>query len=141
MADSRWALGQIDARFGHLPVGLVGHSMGGRVALRLADHRSLPADRRPGVRAVAALAPWLPDGEPIPVLADRHLLLAHGTADRTTDPVKTAHLAQKLEVAGGDVELVEFAGGRHSMIFPARPWHELVASFMVRTLLAPAPQI
>jgi alpha-beta hydrolase superfamily lysophospholipase len=140
MADARWALGQIDARFGHLPVGLVGHSMGGRVALRLTDHGSLPADRR-GVRSVAALAPWLPDGEPVPVLGDRHLLLAHGTADRTTDPVRTAQLAQKLEVAGGDVERVEFAGGRHSMIFPARPWHDLVASFMVRTLLAPAPQI
>jgi pimeloyl-ACP methyl ester carboxylesterase len=173
LADARWALDQIDARFGHLPLGLVGHSMGGRVALRVADYRSQPdsipggdarilegnagapegtgsgdgrgngsADRRRGLTSIAALAPWLPDGEPPPALGDRVLLLAHGTADRTTDPVRTAELAEKLRAAGRDVELVEFPNGRHSMLFPARPWHDLVARFMVRTLLtSPARQI
>jgi acetyl esterase/lipase len=150
--------------------------MGGRVALRVADYRSLPsgggggsgggsgsdkaraggggerdpgregrdaneANSRRGVSSVAALAPWLPDGEPPPVLGDRSLLLAHGSADRTTDPVKTARLAEKLRAAGADVEHVEFPGGRHSMLFPARPWHDLVAGFMVRRLLAPARQV
>jgi predicted esterase len=75
------------------------------------------------------------------VLDDRPLLLAHGSADRTTDPVKTAKLAESLTAAGAQVEFVEFPGGRHSMLFPARPWHELVAGFMVRTLLAPAGQV
>lgn len=67
------------------------------------------------------------------------LLLAHGTADRTTDPARTFELAAKLAAEGVDVELVKFPGGRHSMLFPARPWHDLVAGFMARTLLAPAP--
>jgi alpha-beta hydrolase superfamily lysophospholipase len=143
LADTRWALDQLGARFGHLPLGLVGHSMGGRVALRVADHGGEgrgdgSADRSRGVSSIAALAPWLPDGEPPPALGDRALLLAHGTADRTTDPVRTAELAEKLRAAGRDVELVEFPGGRHSMLFPARPWHDLVAGFMVGTLLAPA---
>ena len=38
LADARWALDRIAERFGDLPVGLVGHSMGGRVALRVFDY-------------------------------------------------------------------------------------------------------
>jgi acetyl esterase/lipase len=129
LPDARWALDRIGERFGNLPVGLVGHSMGGRVALRVADHRR--------VCSVAALAPWLPEGEPIPALDDRKVLLAHGTADRTTDPRETSQLAKKLREEGVEVEQHEFIGGHHSMLFPAKPWHDLVARFMVRTLLAP----
>ncbi len=130
LPDALWALDQIGERFRNVPVGLVGHSMGGRVALRVGDHAS--------VRSVAALAPWLPVGEPIPALDERKVLLAHGTADRITDPKKTAALAGSLGADGVDVELHEFIGGRHAMLFPAKPWHDLVAEFMVRTLLAPA---
>jgi dienelactone hydrolase len=130
LSDARWAFDRIGERFGNLPVGLVGHSMGGRVALRLGDHR--------GVRSVAALAPWLPQGEPIPSMNDRQVLLAHGTADRTTDPRQTLKLAKSLRDDGVEVELHELIGGRHSMLFPARPWHDLVTEFMTRTLLAPA---
>jgi len=129
LPDARWALDRIGDRFGDVPVGLVGHSMGGRVALRMGDHRA--------VRSVAALAPWLPPGEPIPALDDRTVLLAHGTADRTTDPRATSRLAVKLRETGVEVEQHEFIGGRHSMLFPARVWHDVVAEFMVRTLLTP----
>jgi pimeloyl-ACP methyl ester carboxylesterase len=133
LSDARWALDELALRFGDLPIGLVGHSMGGRVALRVADHLGSPAGR---VRSVAALAPWLPSGEPIPSMRPR-LLLAHGTADRITDPGQTFALAENLAADGVDVELVRFPGARHSMLLPARPWHDLVADFMVRTLLAP----
>ena len=131
LPDARWALDLIGERFGTVPVGLVGHSMGGRVALRVADHGR--------VRSVAALAPWLPRGEPIPALDDRTVLLAHGTADRTTDPRATSQLALKLREEGVEVEQHEFIGGRHSMLFPAGAWHDMVAEFMVRTLLTPEP--
>jgi alpha-beta hydrolase superfamily lysophospholipase len=142
LADARWALDQIAERFGNLPVGLVGHSMGGRVALRVADHGGVSGgihggDHSSGVHSIAALAPWLPEGEPIPLLGRRALLLAHGTADRITDPARTTELAEKLSADGGDVELVKYPGARHSMLFPAGPWHDMVARFMVRTLLAP----
>ena len=135
LPDARWALDQIDERFGDLPMGLVGHSMGGRVALRVADHVAVHGG---GVSSVAALAPWLPPGESISAIDHQTLLLAHGTADRVTDPAHTSELAEKLAADGVDVELVRFPGARHSMLFPARPWHDLVAAFMVRTLLAPA---
>lgn len=135
LPDARWALDRIAERFGDLPIGLIGHSMGGRVALRLSDH----VGRGGGVRSVAALAPWLPNGESAPALDGRSLLLAHGTADRTTDPARTFKLAEKLDAEGADVELVKFPGGHHSMLFPSRPWHDLVAGFMARTLLVPSP--
>ncbi|MGR4852480.1 alpha/beta fold hydrolase [Streptomyces sp. LARHCF252] len=51
--DARRALGELARRAGDVPVVLVGHSMGGRAALRAAD--------APQVRAVPALAPWCPD--------------------------------------------------------------------------------
>ena len=129
LPDARWALDRIGERFGNVPVGLVGHSMGGRVALRVGDHKT--------VRSVAALAPWLPPGEQIPALDDRTVLLAHGTADRTTDPRATSQLAVKLREGGVEVEQHEFIGGRHAMLFPAGVWHDIVAEFMVRTLLTP----
>ena len=127
MPDARWALDQITDRFDDLPVGLVGHSMGGRVALRIADHQA--------VHSVAALAPWLPPMELIPPMGHRKVLLAHGTADRRTDPAATFQLAAELRAQGVDVELVKVPAGGHSMVFPARPWHDLVSGFMVRTLL------
>jgi dienelactone hydrolase len=130
LPDARWAIDRIVQRFGDLPVGLVGHSMGGRVALRVGNHR--------GVRSVAALAPWLPPGEPIPSMQGRTVLLAHGTADTRTDPGETFALAGRFAAQGVDVKLVKFPGAHHSMLFPARPWHDLVASYMTRTLLAPA---
>ena len=126
--DARWALDRITDRFANLPIGLVGHSMGGRVALRVAGHGE--------VRSVAALAPWLPPGEPVPAMGGRKVLLAHGTSDRRTDPGATSVLAEKLVAQGVDVELVKVPGGGHSMVFPARPWHDLVSAFMVRTLLS-----
>lgn len=132
LPDARWAIDRIAERFGDLPVGLVGHSMGGRVALRVGDY--------PGVRSVAALAPWLPPGEPIPSMDGRTVLLAHGTADTRTDPQETFELAERFEAEGVDVQLVKFPGAHHSMMFPARPWHDLVAGFMARSLLAPVPE-
>ena len=135
LPDARWALDRIAQLFGDLPIGLIGHSMGGRVALRVADHVGGQAN---GVRSVAALAPWLPLGEAIQALDHQSLLLAHGTADRITDPGRTFELAESLAADGIDVELVRFPGARHAMLLPARPWHDLAADFMVRTLLAPA---
>ena len=65
--DVEFALGVLDARFRGVPIVLVGHSMGGRAALRSAGH--------PAVRGVVALAPWLPGAEPIEQLADRDLVV------------------------------------------------------------------
>lgn len=128
VTDARWALSQLTERFGELPIGLVGHSMGGRTALRIGGE--------PGVRGVVGLAPWLPPGEPIEQLVPRRVLLVHGTADRMTDPMLTAAFADRLQRAGGAVNLVRIADGRHAMLRRPRLWHELATQFVLDTVLS-----
>ena len=74
VADTRWAVEQCLERYGDLPVGLIGHSMGGRAAMRAGD--------APNVRSVVGLAPWLPPGEPVGQLRGKRVLIVHGTAAR-----------------------------------------------------------
>lgn len=57
-------------RFGATPVVMLGHSLGGRAAVRSAGAA--------GVRGVVALAPWLPEDEPVDQLAGRALAILHG---------------------------------------------------------------
>lgn len=61
--DAEGAIDAVRRRFGGIPICLVGHSMGARVALRVAGQDS--------VTAVCALAPWLPAGEPVRQVAGR----------------------------------------------------------------------
>jgi dienelactone hydrolase len=127
VGDARWALDQLTSRFGELPIGLVGHSMGGRTALRVGGY--------PGVRSIVALAPWLPPGEPIAQLTGRRILLAHGSDDRMTSPKGTAALANQLRQAGIACSFVEISGERHGMLKQPRLWHDLTAGFLISTLL------
>jgi dienelactone hydrolase len=127
VGDAEWALRQLTERFPGLPVGLVGHSMGGRTALRLAGH--------PQVRAVTGLAPWLPAGEPVSQLAGRRVLLMHGNADRMTSPAATAAYASRIEAAGAAVSLVSVYGDGHGMLRRAQLWHELTAQFTLSAVL------
>ncbi|MER5643480.1 alpha/beta hydrolase [Streptosporangium sp. NPDC002524] len=71
-----------------VPTVLIGHSMGARAALRMVGH--------PLVVAVAALAPWLPTGEPAGDLGVTRVLLAHGDRDTVTDPRATWAYAERL---------------------------------------------
>lgn len=127
VADADWALRQLSDRFGQLPIGLVGHSLGGRTALRVGGH--------PQVRGVVGLAPWLPAGEPIEQLTGRQVLLMHGTADRMTSPAGTAAFADRLAAAGVPVSLVRMAGDGHPMLRRAGLWHELAAQFVLNAVL------
>lgn len=113
-------LDHIRARYGAVPVTLVGHSMGARAALRAAGH--------PSVRAAAALAPWVPPGEPVAQLADRRILLAHGDRDRITRPAETWAFAERAREIT-QVTAIEVRAGGHAMLRRARLWHALAADF------------
>lgn len=115
LADARWALDRIAGEHGNVPVVLVGHSMGGRVALRVAGH--------PLVRGVVALAPWLDETDPYHHLAGRRLLIVHGTADRWTSPEHSLTFAQKVQALDADVRRVELPMLGHFMLRRPRLWH------------------
>lgn len=111
----------IRARYGStVPVTLVGHSMGARAALRAAGH--------PSVRAVAALAPWVPPGEPVAQLSGRRVLLAHGDRDKITRPRDTWAFAERAR-AVTQVTAIEVSADGHAMLRRAALWHALAAEF------------
>jgi len=125
--DTEWALDQLTARFPGCPIALVGHSMGGRTALRAAGY--------PGVQSVVGLAPWLPAVEPIDQLAGRRVLLIHGDQDRMTSSRATAAMSERLRSAGIAASFIEIRGERHGMLRQPRLWHDLTAGFLATTLL------
>ena len=130
VTDARWALADLRARFPEQPMVLVGHSMGGRTALTVADE--------PRVRAVVALAPWIEQYDPIEPLARRRLLIVHGDHDRITDPAASAAFAARAR-AVADVSYVGVSGTGHAMLRRARVWHELAASFTAAAVLHETP--
>jgi alpha-beta hydrolase superfamily lysophospholipase len=114
VADARWALEQAARRHPGLPVILVGHSMGGRVALHLATE--------PGLAGICALAPWIePPDQALPTDPRVPLLIAHGERDRVTDPAASARFAADH---GARFVLVPCAG--HAMLRRYRTWNRLV---------------
>lgn len=118
--DAFTALKLIERRLGPVPVILIGHSLGGRTAVRVADYRT--------VCAVAALAPWLPLGEPVATLAGRSVLIAHGRRDRVTDIEHSIAFATRaVDVA--DAVYLRLLDDGHSMLRAASAWHRLARDF------------
>ena len=113
--DVRWAIEQLRGECGaEVPIVLVGHSMGGRAALR--------AGGDPQVAAVCALAPWTPPGEPVGHLRDRTVAILHGRSDRWVPAKLSADFALRARAAGVPVARFVTPGG-HSMVRGALRWH------------------
>ncbi|MET7378465.1 alpha/beta fold hydrolase [Streptomyces sp. NPDC005526] len=128
LRDTERALDELEDLTGGLPVVLVGHSMGGRAALRAAAH--------PRVRAVLALAPWCPPGEPVGHLAGKHVVVLHGNRDRITSPADSAAYVRRARGAGARAAMVLLDNGDHAMLRRLGDWHR-TASSVVGHLLAP----
>jgi len=128
--DAMGALAELTKLTGGVPTVLVGHSMGGRAALRAAG-----AD---DIAGVVALAPWCPPGEPVDHLAGRRLVFVHARADRITTPDGSLAMAGRARSAGAQVCRYELAGGDHAMLREASVWHSLTAE-SVGALLGFAP--
>jgi dienelactone hydrolase len=143
--DVRWTLEQIRAEHGpDVPVVLVGHSMGGRAALR--------AGGTPQVAGVCALAPWTPPGEPVAHLAGRTVTVLHGRGDRWVPARLSADFALRAARAGAHVARFTTVGG-HSMLRGALRWHrfardtvlgatgiEPMAPYLANALASPLPE-
>jgi predicted esterase len=126
LADIGWALDEVRRRHGGVPVVLLGHSMGGRAALRMGGD--------PSVRAVAAFAPWLPGGEPAGQLAGRRVLIAHGSLDRVTSPRASRGYARLAAAAGADVRWQQVRGDTHAMLLRYQTWQRLAIRFTICAL-------
>jgi pimeloyl-ACP methyl ester carboxylesterase len=122
VADASAALDAVRHRFEPKSIVLVGHSMGGRVATRLAA--------RGQVGAVVALAPYWPrdDGDLIP--SSTRLLVVHGTADTRTDPESSRVQALRARQRGLDAQWVGIEGAGHSMLRPYFEWHRRTVDFV-----------
>ncbi|MFE0513775.1 alpha/beta hydrolase [Streptomyces sp. NPDC058964] len=126
LRDVQRALAELARLTGDVPVVLVGHSMGGRAALRAAA--------APEVRAVLALAPWCPDGEPVAHLRDKDVVVLHGDRDRVTDPRESVSLVRRAQEAGARAETVIVPGGDHAMLRRSGHWHRTAASTVAALL-------
>lgn len=137
VGDAHWAVRESARRHPGAPVVLIGHSMGARAALRAAG--------MPQVTAVCALAPWLPDGEPVAGLRGRRVLVAHGDRDRMTDPRGSRLYARRAAARGVDIRYMSVTGDGHAMLRRPGVWHRLVADFVeteraITGLRRPAPR-
>ncbi|MEV6764427.1 alpha/beta fold hydrolase [Streptomyces sp. NPDC051105] len=128
LQDTLRALDELRGRAGDVSVVLVGHSMGGRAALRAA------AD--PGVRGVLALAPWCPPGDPVDDLTGTRIVVLHGDRDRVIKPAESAAYVRQARAAGAQAGMVLLRGGDHAMLRRSHDWHRASAA-AVRRLLRP----
>jgi alpha/beta superfamily hydrolase len=117
VADARWALDRVRAEHGDVPVALLGHSMGGRVAVHVADD--------PSVVGVVGLAPWWSAQDPVATLAGRSLVAAHGRQDRITAYAQTeAYVARARRVATA-ATLHDMGALGHYMLTGADRWNDV----------------
>ena len=127
--DVAWALAQVRERHGDVPVGLVGHSLGGRAALL--------AGAEEGVRSVVALNPWVYPSDDAD-LTGRRVLFVHGSEDRVADPGRAETVARRL-ARSTDVGFVSVPGGRHAMLRHGAVYERAASEFALATLLDEPP--
>ncbi|MGA5821812.1 alpha/beta hydrolase [Kitasatospora sp. NPDC094028] len=130
--DTLAALDELAEQLGPVPTVLIGHSMGGRAALRAGGHET--------VTGLVALAPWCPPGDPCEQLAGRDVLLLHGDRDSVTPPADTRAFAARSRAAGARVCGYTVTGSGHAMLQRIPDWHRATARLTTALLgLRPFP--
>ncbi|MGC4936010.1 alpha/beta fold hydrolase [Gordonia sp. DT30] len=129
MPYARAALEQACRDHPDVPVVVIGHSMGGRIAARLA------AD--PRVTGVLGLAPWWQFADWRFINDDARVLAIHGEADTVTFARRTAKGIDELRDRGVDATYLPVPGGHHPMLDHIAVW-QLAALDFVAHELAPA---
>ena len=122
--DARWALDEARRDLGDLPVVLLGHSMGARTAVAVADD--------PSVTGVVALAPWLPADEPNRTLSGKHLAAAHGRADKITSARATRSFVRRAEAVAASAEFHDMGRVGHYMFRGIPAWNHFAVDRSLR---------
>ena len=126
VVDARWAIGQVRQEHPGVPVVLLGHSMGGRTAVHVADEE--------GVAGVVGLAPWLAPGDPVRTLRGRDLVAGHGLRDRITSAASTKAYVARADAVARRAEFRPLGGAGHYMLYRAGRWNRFARN-QVRRLL------
>jgi pimeloyl-ACP methyl ester carboxylesterase len=125
VSDVGWALGELRSRFDHVPVGLVGHSLGGRAALL--------AGALEDVVSVVALNPWVYPTDDAD-LSGRRVLVVHGDRDRVASPERAKALARRL-ARRTPVAFISVPEGKHAMLRHGGAFDRSAADFTAAVLL------
>ncbi|WP_293329452.1 alpha/beta hydrolase [Mycobacterium sp.] len=126
LRDAEQVLDNVRHRFPPESIVLVGHSMGGRVAARLAAGGE--------VGAVVALAPWWTGGAGDAIPAATRLLVLHGTADTWTDPISSRTQTLRAGQRGVQAQWVGIEGAGHYMLRRYGEWQRRTTDFVAEYL-------
>ncbi|MBO1765381.1 alpha/beta hydrolase [Allobranchiibius sp. GilTou38] len=125
--DADWALDRLAATYPGLPIGLLGHSLGGRTAFALVH--------RPEVRSLVALAPWMSDAYDAHDFLGTPTLIVHGKIDTMTNADASQDLVRRIRSLGGDARF-ESVPGSHPLLWRSGRIHSMARTFLSTTLRA-----
>jgi pimeloyl-ACP methyl ester carboxylesterase len=126
--DARWALDRLRADHPATPVVVLGHSMGARTALHVADD--------PAVVGVVGLAPWFPADEDVSPVRGVHLTAAHGSRDRITSARQTRLLLDRAAGVAASTRFVPMGPAGHYMLSHVARWNRTAVRECLRVLEA-----
>jgi pimeloyl-ACP methyl ester carboxylesterase len=115
--DARWTLNEVRLQLGEVPIALLGHSMGARTAVAVADD--------PLVTGVVALAPWFPPDEPVSALAGKHLIAAQGRRDRITSYAHTEAFVRRAGQVAASSRMIDMGDLGHYLIKGSARWNDV----------------
>lgn len=118
--DARWALEEVRRELGDLPVVLLGHSMGARTSVHVADDAS--------VVGVVGLAPWWDRSDPVSGLAGKHLRAAHGRTDKITSARMTQDFVRRARPVAASADFEDMGRAGHYMLRRVPAWNAVATS-------------
>jgi len=138
LGDARWAIDEIAAAHPGLPIVVVGHSLGGRVAMHVVGSSSgaSTAGDRSRVIGAVGLAPWVDPGDPVDLLRGVPIAVVQGTKDRIVPERSTRPWLARAAQAGARIDSTLIDGAGHAMLRHFRRWHRLASDGVVTVLAA-----